>query len=504
MAKSVDIIVQAHDRMQGFDRAEKRLNRFGMGVKRLAMGVAGAFGLYLGGRAIASQMRASLEAFGEQEQAIAKLNQALQDLGAGGQLAGMQAYAAELQKLTTVGDEAALGMMQLGASIGRLSGEQLKKATQAAIGFSKAYGMELNAAMLLVAKAAQGNSEALSRYGIQLDKGLSDQEKFNEVLRRGAEAFRVAEAEAGTYSGRMAQLKNALGDVREEIGARLAPLVKSFAESILKHKTVIVAFAEGLMEGFRNIARVAVESFTMIEVVVGNWKAILKGAISFLAAAFLGWFEDIKHWFTVALPRYIEWFADNWVDVLHSAITAIGAGFKNFASNVVNIFKNLPDLISGNMKLADLWTPLLDGWQATFEALPEIADRQLTEMERKLLMNAVEAGTNIADEYGRKVQERLAALGLSGQFRPGAPGGLGGGAPPGEAGAAGKAAAYRPLKALESLLALRAPGQDPMARQVELSKRMVAALEKIEQHTATTEENTKPQTGGGWEPAPVY
>lgn len=503
MARTVDVIVQAHDRMsKQLGGMERSLG----GFSRTLKGAIAGIGAYFGGRAILRGLSSSLDAFGLQEQAVTKLQRAMDDLGAGDQVAGLRAYASELQDLTTVGDEASLELMQLGASIGRLSGDQLKAATKAAIGFSKAYGIDTKAAMVLVAKAAQGNTSALSRYGIQLEEGLSDQEKFQEILRRGAEAFGVAEAEADTYAGRMQQMRNAVGDLKESIGEQLAPVVKDLAEGFLKHKETITAFAVGAVEGFRNLLRGAVEAFTAVQVVIENWKEGLGAGVAFVKAAVLGWVEDVKHVFTQVLPRYIEWFAENWVEVLRSAVDAVRTIFTNMGSNIVAILKNLPKLIKGEISIGELWTPLLEGFEATFEALPEIAGRALTDQERELLATAAELGGSIGDEIKAKVAMRLAALGLdeplAGAATPGGGPALGGAA--GAGAAAQEAGAYRQMKAFESMLTLRAPGQDPMARQIELSKRMLAALEKVEKHTAKTEQHTKPQGGGRYEPAPVY
>src|SRR5690606_38370605 len=122
--------------------------------------------------------------------------------------------------------------MSLGASLGRLSGEQLQEATRAAVGLSRRLKIDTTAAMRLVARAAVGDTAQLRRYGIVLEENLTPQEKFNELLNIGAESFVLAEGEAKTFGGRMQQVKNSLGDLMEDVGRQIAPAFGSLADNI--------------------------------------------------------------------------------------------------------------------------------------------------------------------------------------------------------------------------------------------------------------------------------
>jgi hypothetical protein len=68
--------------------------------------------------------------------------------------------------------------------------------------------------------------------GIEVKKGATDQEIYNEILLKGADGFKIAEAETKTYAGTMAQLKNAIEEVKEEIGGELAPTLQKSAEQL--------------------------------------------------------------------------------------------------------------------------------------------------------------------------------------------------------------------------------------------------------------------------------
>jgi hypothetical protein len=139
--------------------------------------------------------------------------------------------------------------------------DRLKEATKAAIGLAAKYKLDLQTAFMLIGRASKGQTQMLTRYGIVLGDTLTEQEKFNEILRLGAEAFGLATAEANTLQGSAEQLKNAWGDLKEAIGEGLdiGDSFKSLADGIriltpaiaklmwvLKMQTPGAALEEGL------------------------------------------------------------------------------------------------------------------------------------------------------------------------------------------------------------------------------------------------------------------
>jgi hypothetical protein len=232
MAKTnVDIIIR------GKDAATPAFRKISRGADRLTknlFGIRSAAAAALAGFVSLRGASDAIEAFGVQEQAERRLADSLELLGANtaGAMDEFKQFASEIQSVTTVGDEAVLQMAALGASLGRLSGQQLKQATIAAIGLSKSLGIDTTAAMRLVARAAIGDTTTLARYGIKLDETLSPQEKFNELLRRGAEGFSIARGEAKTTTGQFEQFKNKVGDLKEQIGGALLPAVVSLTQHV--------------------------------------------------------------------------------------------------------------------------------------------------------------------------------------------------------------------------------------------------------------------------------
>lgn len=116
--------------------------------------------------------------------------------------------------------------------IGELASDQLPEAQKAAVGLAAKYKFDLNTAFELVGKAAKGNTATLARYGIVLGEGLSQAEKFNELLRQGAEGFALAEAEANTTYGAVEQLNNLWGDFKEMLGTYFLPALGQVAGAL--------------------------------------------------------------------------------------------------------------------------------------------------------------------------------------------------------------------------------------------------------------------------------
>lgn len=208
----VNLILKARD------EATAKLNKISGTVKTLAIGIAGYFSV----SAISGFLRSSVRAFEEYETAARGISDALRSIGESADIAVLDAYTEEMMKLTTYTHDSVLASMKLGVTIAGLSGRDLTAATTAAIGLSKAFNIDLDAAMKLVSKAATGNFGAFSKLGITFKDGMTDAEKYAAVLERGAQGFQIAQGETETFSGILKQLGNAWEDAKESVGKYIA------------------------------------------------------------------------------------------------------------------------------------------------------------------------------------------------------------------------------------------------------------------------------------------
>lgn len=207
---------------QGLNTATSRLKRFSqqtagfISAHRLAI-TAGLAGIAVG-------LAKSVKAYGVQEQAIAGLNQALRNQGMFTEQTtkALQDYAAELQKVTTFGDETIIKAEAMFVAFG-FEEESVKTLTKSTLDLAAAKGFDLVTAADLVAKSVGSSTNALTRYGIEVTgaagstaRAASAVENINKLFGGQAEVLRK------TVLGQFQALGNVFGDLQETIGSLIA------------------------------------------------------------------------------------------------------------------------------------------------------------------------------------------------------------------------------------------------------------------------------------------
>ena len=178
-------------------------------------GVTGAASRFYG--LISSSIRDALEA----EKGNAQLARALSAVGHSSRESfnEMSDFASSLSAVTAQDDDAIKSVMQLLATIGKLSGGSLKDATRATLDLAAATGKDLNDAAMAVAKAATGNATALQKLGITIGDNVKPGEEFATVLAKINEQMGgAAQTEADTYAGKIRNAANAWGDFKKAFG----------------------------------------------------------------------------------------------------------------------------------------------------------------------------------------------------------------------------------------------------------------------------------------------
>jgi len=202
--------------------AENRLKKFGSRTKSFISNnktlIAGAMA------GVGAGVAKVIHAYGVQEEAIAKLNQSLKNQGNFSEEASkdLQDYASSLQKVTTFGDETIIGAQSLIASFG-FEGQALKDLTKATLDLATAKGMDLNAAADLVSKSVGSTTNALTRYGIEVNGVAGSTERASSAVENINKLFGgQAETVRQTTLGQVQALGNAFGDLQETIGSFIA------------------------------------------------------------------------------------------------------------------------------------------------------------------------------------------------------------------------------------------------------------------------------------------
>lgn len=141
--------------------------------------------------------------------------------------------AGELQSRSLFGDEEIIGQQAFLASLG-LTEQQINDTIEAAAQLSSATGMTLDSAVKNLAKTYGGLSGELGESIPKLKELTTEQMKNGEAVKFILDNYRgFAESAAETGLGPLQQLKNSIGDVGEEVGKVLMPMVQA-AANVLK------------------------------------------------------------------------------------------------------------------------------------------------------------------------------------------------------------------------------------------------------------------------------
>jgi phage-related minor tail protein len=118
--------------------------------------------------------------------AVNKFNIALANTGKFSSEAsqGFQDFADKFERSTGIAEESVLSVASKIQAFGKLTPEELQKATEAAADLSAATGVDFETAGNLFAKASQGNVEALKKLGLQVEDTGNAQRDLQQLSRR--------------------------------------------------------------------------------------------------------------------------------------------------------------------------------------------------------------------------------------------------------------------------------------------------------------------------------
>ena len=231
----------------GGKKVAGQTNAVAGGLKRLAVQAVAAGGAFFAAQGIIRAFKSTIELAGIQEKAEKRLQVAL-----GKTSNALLSQARALQQVTTFGDEAIIGVQASIAAFVK-SEEQIKLATKATLDMAVAMGMDLKSAGDLIAKTLGSSTNALTRYGVEVEGAVGSTERLTSLTDGIARLWGgQAAAAAETMTGSLEQMHNALGDAGEVIGSLLAPAITNIAV-FLKDAAI------GVGEFFRSLTETDLE-----------------------------------------------------------------------------------------------------------------------------------------------------------------------------------------------------------------------------------------------------
>ena len=147
---------------------------------------------------------------------------------------------------------------QLRPSLDRLlrSTQDITKAQKLqtlALDISAGTGKDLATVTEALGKAYDGNLGALKRIGVPLDENIVKTKDFDAATKALSETFAgQADAAAETFAGRMARIKIAIDEAKEQLGQALLPLLERFAKFATEQ---LAPALQGLVDGLTRSGR---------------------------------------------------------------------------------------------------------------------------------------------------------------------------------------------------------------------------------------------------------
>ena len=282
MANQVEIQITADPKNAeaGFKKTQSSFGKMAEGIKkhRKAIGV----GLTAIGAGITALGVSAVKSAQEEAIGIAQLGVALKNVGTSydGQKKKIEEVIAAQQKKTNFGDEAQrealMGLISVSGDY-----EKAMMALPAVLDLAAGKGMDLGAASTLVARAISGETSALKRYGIEVEKGAGSTEVIGAIMAKfGGQAEAAGDP--------MVQLKNRVGDLQQEFGKALMPALTSMAGILEKVTTKLIAFSTEHPQ-LTKVLMIVVAALGAVALVVGPLLLLLPtmaASIGILSSAF--------------------------------------------------------------------------------------------------------------------------------------------------------------------------------------------------------------------------
>ena len=343
----------------------------------LALGAA-----YMGSKMLLDGMKESIKLAGEQELAEKKLETAM-----GNNAQGLKDYAAELQKTTTFGDEATIEAMALMGAFTQ-NEDELKALTVATMDYAAATGKDLKSSAELVGRSFGTSMNAMQRYGVEVVGAAGSTERLESLTGNLGKMFGgQAATAAGTMSGKIDQMNNAIGDAQEGIGSMMKPLVEWGAVMVKTAAEGVGAFLEnvqkidmggtmkGLFSDLEGWIDFGVDILKMwwngLPVIIGEaWekaKKVFIAAFEFFYGAdgiFFIMIDKVKElagflWeplpiaFNIGIKKIQIFFAEMWVELQNLGIDGVNKLIP-IANKVASLlgFDEIPLLARTNMQAA--------------------------------------------------------------------------------------------------------------------------------------------------------
>jgi hypothetical protein len=347
------LLADTKDFIQGLDKADKETKTFSNKLDNALQKGAAAF-LAVGAAAGAMAIKIGIDAVKaavEDEKAQKSLAITLKNTtkATDAQIKSVEDYIDKTARATGIADD------QLRPSLDRLvrSTQDVTKAQklqQLALDIAAGTGKDLATVTEALGKAYDGNLGALKRIGVPLDENIIKTKDFDAATKALSETFAgQADAAAETFAGRMARIKIAIDEAKEQLGQALLPLLERFARFATEQ---LAPALQGLVDGLTAKGK---QSLTRAFYDAGT------GAVTF------GYDMDNVQGQAYLLGEQLRRTTQLLIDMLDKVTGAAeGEGFKKLLTVITSV-------ISGLEKAIELYNSLPDFGKLLINPIGQLA-----------------------------------------------------------------------------------------------------------------------------------
>lgn len=382
-----DSVKKVGDQLEDTD---KKMKKLGDAFKTVAKIGAVGFG------AIVGAVGLSVKAYAESEEQLARVDGIMDNLSektmkqfTGGTEQAKQIareFGDELQALGGIGGETASEGFAKLLQITEDSSVAMDAATAAA-DLATFKQIDYSTAVDIVAKALNGNTGALVKYGIELKEGATAQDVLNALTEKAGGLY---EKSGQTLAGQTKIMQESFGDLQESIGQAFAPAIIKVMEVL---KPMIDSFAKWAADNPKLVATIAVVVGAIFGIlaVIGTLGIVIPAITAGFAAlgtvlAFLAANPVVLIIAAIAaLVAAGIYLYNNW-DEVKMKLRVLWEGIKIIFTDTVNAIKAKLDEWWGSMKEA--WNNgiaiLKNAWDAFWEGIKKAAKMAVDEIIKQI------------------------------------------------------------------------------------------------------------------------
>jgi hypothetical protein len=313
-----------------------------------------------------------------------------------------------LVKRDTLDAAAAFG--GLGKGLGGLAGKELSdfsiKFTKLSADLSSMANIDMKEASKAIQVGLSGEqSDTLKQLGVTLLDTKVQAEAAAMGFKKVNKEFTDAQKVAARASLIMKGLADASGDLERTADSTANQFrkagggVENFAASLGQ---VLLPIVNAGTTAFNELMASVLETFESNKAGIEEWAAYLTDGINTVSMIVRNWpdvWEIASLMIQEKIANVIDWIgvlpenlgivagyvSGNWKELILDAFNAVAAANANLATNFLNLGSAIVSFLQDPTKGFKFeWTPLLDGFEATAAALPEMVKPHLTSLQDEI------------------------------------------------------------------------------------------------------------------------